>query len=90
MLSTCETATGVRPTECPWSALRDPFVAEVVRAHAWRELGQLGVRYPLGVPSRVVWGVEAYASALNSVQVYDIREQRKRDEERVAAMTAKP
>lgn len=72
--SLCEAATGSRPVGCPWWSLRDPFVAETVRAYGWREAGQLEVKYPLGVPARIVWGVEVYASALNSVRVFDIRE----------------
>lgn len=86
ILRDCEATTGVRPVGCPWAALRDPFVAEVIRAHAWREDGQLDVRYPLGVPSRVASGLEIYRVALNAVRVHDQREDRKRrDEERRAA-----
>lgn len=85
ILRDCEAATGARPHGCPWSAFRDPFVIEVVRAHAWREDGQLEVRYPRGVPARVVRGLEIYRVALNTVRSNDAREDRKRREEEARA-----
>lgn len=60
--------------------MRDPFVAEVVQAYRWHEAGQLDLKYPLGVPNVVMWGIEQWASALNSVQVHDMREERERRE----------
>lgn len=58
--------------------MRDPFVAEVIRAHGWREAGELEVKYPSGVPNILVERIETYASAVSGVRVHDMREDRKR------------
>jgi hypothetical protein len=73
-LSACEELTGSRPDGCPWRVLSDPWVSEVVRAHKWFKEHQLETRYGGAPPSSIVWGVEVYDAALNSVQVHDFRE----------------
>ena len=83
ILDGCEEATGERPSGCPWRAFSDPYVAEVLRAYRWWKAGQLESRYPGGVPAPIASGVEVYDSALNSVQVVDMRADReKREAER--------
>ena len=75
--------TGIEPVSCPWRAFSDPYVAEVLRAYRWWKAGQLESRYPGGVPAPIASGVEVYDSALNSVQVVDMRADReKREAER--------
>lgn len=81
MLAEAEVATGTRPLGCPWKALSDPFVSEVMRAHRWWKSGQLEARYAGRVPAFIVQAVEVFDSALNSVQVHDIREEQKQREE---------
>lgn len=51
--------TGAPQAGCPWWALRDPFVARVVRAYPWFEKGQLETFEPQ--PSnRLVEGISYY------------------------------
>ena len=69
-----EAACGMRPAGCLWSAFRDPFVGEVIRAHRWAAWGELASRYGGRVPERVMWGVEVYDAALNSVRSRDMRD----------------
>lgn len=78
ILASCEEATGSEPAGCPWAAMRDPFVLEVIQAHRWSESGQLDVHYPSGIPNVVKLGVEWWAGAVSSVQTHDIREDRRR------------
>lgn len=35
---------------CPFALLFAPATAQVMEAHAWWEKGQLGIRYPAGIP----------------------------------------
>lgn len=79
ILSGIERATGGRPEGCPWQAFRDPFVGAVLRAYRWFRSGQLAVAYP-DLPAALARGLEVYDAALNAVQAYDIREERKRRE----------
>lgn len=75
VLVEAEKACGVRPAGCPWATLRDPYVGEVIRAHRWAQWGELANRYGGRVPERVMWGVEVYDAALNSVKVRDMRDE---------------
>ena len=73
VLRDCEEATGERPVGCPWAALRDPFVGEVVRMHRhWKE-GAVSIET---LPASIVAGLETFDAALNSVQIHDMREDR--------------
>lgn len=72
-LVSAEEASGGRPISCPWRSLSDPFVIEVVRAHRWWKSGQLATRYPAGVPEEIVWGVEEFDVARDSVTATDRR-----------------
>lgn len=72
-LRLAEDATSVRPESCPWKALRDPFVAEVIRAHRWFKERQLETHYGGDVPADITWGVETFEAALQSVRSADTR-----------------
>lgn len=78
ILSECEEATGTRPSGCPWRALRDPYVAQVVRSHRWWKAGQLADRWGGEIPASIVWGIDVYDAALNAVLAHDAREDRKK------------
>lgn len=83
ILTDCQEASGERPSGCPWASFADPFIVEVIRAHRWWKAGELSTRYGGLVSARIVWGIEVYDSALNGVQVYDMRlDREKREEER--------
>lgn len=69
-------ATGLRQTGCPWRAMRDPYVASVLRAYRHWKTGQLEARYGRRIPVALIEGIEIYDAALNAVQVTDSREDR--------------
>lgn len=69
-------ATGTRPVTCPWRGIDNPFVQNVLRAHRWFKEGQLEAIYPNGIPEAIRRGIEVYESAINAIQVADIREDR--------------
>ncbi len=72
----------MRPTSCPWQALRDPFVAAVMRAHDWYRERQLEARYGGRIPEALARGVELYAIALSIVRAEETRldrEERERE-----------
>lgn len=80
VLRDCEDASGERPRGCPWWSMHDPMVVETMRAHRWWIKGELGTKYPLGIPAWLEWSVETYDAALNAVQVHDMREEREERE----------
>lgn len=65
-----EAAGGTRLTTCPWWALRDPFVIQVLAAHRWFREGQLALRWPV-LPEALARGLEVYDTALLTVQAND-------------------
>ncbi len=69
---------------CPWSALSDPYVAEVIRAARWKEDGELSTRYGGRVPLRIIDGIDVYEVARNSVLVHDAREKNREQEHEAA------
>lgn len=75
-----ELATGVRFDTCPWQALRDPFVLEVMGAYRWFQKGALYERYPEGTPAIVLRALEVYDAALERVRAFDAEERRKEAE----------
>lgn len=77
--------TGLRLTTCPWQALRDPYVAAVLRAHHRSKGGSVVASNP--DMSRILFdGVEVYDRALLAVISHD----RRIDEEKREAESAKP
>lgn len=70
----------MRPHGCPWAALSNPYVVEVIRARKWWENGAIDARYPNGVPAAIAEGIDIYDAALNAVQVNDSREDREERE----------
>ncbi len=64
---TVEEWTGEYIDTCPWRAFFDPFVMRVLDAYAWQEGGNLSFAIPH--PSyRLVQGIRAYRSFLNTIQ----------------------
>lgn len=85
MFAEIEKATGVRPTGCPWRALRDPFVRAVQDAYPWAESGELRLRWGADPPHALILGVEVYRRALRATQAHDTErrdEARRREAER--------
>ncbi len=74
LLRDIEQDCGERPIGCPWRALRDPFVARVIKAHPAWKVGQRVHGAALND------GCLAFERALNAFQVADLRaEKKKRD-----------
>lgn len=88
-LVSAEKASGGRPAGCPWRSLSDPFVIDVVRAHRWWKSGQLATKYPAGVPDEILWGVEEFDMARDSVTATDRRLDDEERERRQQAQQSK-
>lgn len=74
-LERIEQDTGVRLSECPWRALRDPFVSAVVKAHRSFTKGA-GTRLGPWSPAALVLGVECFDAAINAIEVADMKADR--------------
>ncbi len=69
-----ESDTGTKPDGCPWRALRDPFVRQVLHVYpAWKTGHDVN-------PARLRNAVQAYHAALNAIEVADMKRERKRRE----------
>lgn len=92
-LALAHDATGERPHGCPWRALRDPFVAEVLEAHRHWDKGQLAAHYLAKhgseVPPEIDWGVVIFDAALKAVHSADTRLDREEREREQQARQAK-
>jgi len=64
-------ATGVEPSTCPWRALYDPLVIEVIQAYRWFESGQLALFIGEDPPAVLVEAIGIYHSAVRAVVSHD-------------------
>lgn len=69
----------MRPTTCPWQAMRDPFVDAVLRERRWWDRGEPSDRRG-ALPRALVDGIEEYEVALTAVLVHDARIEREQAE----------
>lgn len=45
---------------CPFALLQSPATEQVMEAHIWWEKGQLGIRYPAGIPLIMIRAIRDY------------------------------
>lgn len=75
---------------CPWRALEDPVVRDVVRAHAFFESGQLREFWGDDPPRYLVDGVRVHESALRLTDQADREADRKEREQAAKARQLGP
>lgn len=72
-LHTIERVTGYAPPTCPWRAMYDPLVMEVMSVMALDENGNLGVALGADPPAILVEGIAAYKHALAATRAEEAK-----------------